>query len=174
MHDAPDLRRAIGARNERVAPVTEMFLGRVAIDPPIAAAEAEQRGRAAVEKIEAAEAELAAYRDANLVTVIGGDAYRAGLEQRARAIDQARAELAHIARSKPAGAPADLLETWPDLDLDERRLLIAAGIDAVYVKRAHLNRRGTPVEDRAHVLFHGEAPAGLPGRGRPQLQPFVF
>lgn len=156
------------------AHVTELFLGRVAIDPPIAVAEAEERARTLVDVIERAESELAAYRDANLISVIGGDAYRAGLEQRARAIDAARADLARVTREQPTVAPAELIDTWDDLDLDERRLLLAAGIDAVFVKRAHLNRRGTPVEERARVLFHGEAPLGLPGRGRAQLQPFIF
>ena len=154
--------------------VTELFLGRVAIDPPVAVAEAEERARAIVDLVEQAERELSAYRDANLISVIGSDAYRAGLEQRAHAIDEARAELGRVVRAQPVAAPAELIATWPDLDLDEKRVILAAGVDAVFVKRAHLNRRGTPVEERARVLFHGEAPPGLPGRGRPQLQPFVF
>jgi hypothetical protein len=46
-----------------------------------------------VAQLEAAETELAAYRDANLVSVIGRNAYVAGLTERARAVEDARREL---------------------------------------------------------------------------------
>lgn len=156
--------------------VTELFLGRAMLEPRIAIGEPpEARLEAAVADVENAEAELAAYRDANLVSIIGADAYRAGLAERARKVDEARAQIGDLRRGLPQAVPsADLADVWGELALEERRQILAAGLDAVFVKRAHLSRRGTPVEDRAIVIFAGEGPAELAGRDVRELRPFVF
>lgn len=156
--------------------VTGLFLARVAAEPAVAIGEPpEVRMDAAVAAVENAEAELAAYRDANLVTIIGADAYRAGLADRARTVDEARAEIAAMRGQLPQAIPgADLANVWDDLALEERRQILAAGLNAVFVKRAHLSRRGTPVNERAIVLFDGEGPDELAGRDVREMLPFVF
>jgi len=128
----------------------------------------------AVARLEAAERELVAYRDANLITVIGRDAYVAGLEQRQRAVDEARAALQEAQRvtvALPLG-PQALLDMWRGgkLDAREKRTILGAAIDAVAVKRAHLPGRA-PVGGRVHIFWRGQAPVDLPGRGSTALRP---
>jgi hypothetical protein len=156
--------------------VTELFLGRVALDPPIAVGEpAERRLETAIADVEGAEAELAAYRDANLISIIGADAYKAGLGERARKLDEARGRIVALRRDLPQAVPAtELVDVWDELALEERRQILAAGIDAVFVKRAHLSRRGTPVHERSVVLFVGEGPREFAGRDVRELRPFAF
>lgn len=128
----------------------------------------------AVAAIEQAEAELSAYRDAQLVSVIGARAYREGLELRARAVDDARAVLADRRRRNPSLlGKLDLADEWPRLPTDDRRVLLASAIDAVFVRRAHLPGRSA-FEDRLWICWAGDAPRDLPGRRVVALRPFVF
>jgi site-specific DNA recombinase len=129
----------------------------------------------ALARVETAEAELAAFRDANLITVIGRDAYVAGLVERKRVVEEARRELseAQQAASSPLHRAHGLRETWPTLTIAERRTLLTAAIDAIFVRRAHLPGRA-PVGDRIHICWRGEGPAELPGRELAELRPFVF
>lgn len=123
--------------------------------------------------LEQAEAELVAYRDANLVSVLGPAVYREGLEQRARIVDDAREQLAGVRRtSGGARGYATVAEEWPNLMLAERRELLAAAIDAVFVKRGHL--RDSPMEERVRILWAGSGPADLPGRRMSGVRPYVF
>lgn len=157
--------------------VEAAFLARLAIEPSIVEPEPiEISGTAALVQLEAAEAELVAYRDTELVSVIGADAYRQGLTERVRVVNETQQLLAGLRRGlAPTIDRDDLLASWHDRTLEERRRAIAAGIDVVYVKRSHLGRRGTPVEDRIRILFAGEGPDVLPGRGSEKmLAPFVF
>jgi site-specific DNA recombinase len=125
--------------------------------------------------VEAAENELAAYRDANLVSVIGAEAFRAGLEERARRVDDVRAALVRARGHRQAPVPAaDLVDVWGEIDRDERRAILAAAIQAVFVKRAHLSRRGTPVEDRVAIVWADGDPLELAGRDVTELRPFLF
>jgi DNA invertase Pin-like site-specific DNA recombinase len=129
----------------------------------------------AVARIEAAEAESAAYRDANAVAVIGRDAYLQGLEHRQHAIDDARAELQAAQRATvalPLG-PRALIDVWPNLEPREKRTILSAGIDTVAVKRAHLPGR-SPVGDRVRIFWRGQAPVELPGRRSRELMPLVW
>ncbi len=127
----------------------------------------------AVVRLEQAEAELAAYRDEELVTVIGAAAYRRGLEVRAVAIDDARNQLA-AARRTTSGVQgtADTGTLWPGFDNAERRELLAAAIDAVFVRRRH--SAADPVDERIHICWAGEGPTDLPGRRNRVLRPFDF
>ena len=54
-----------------------------------------------VAHLESTETELAAYRDANLVSVIGRDAYVAGLAERARAVEEARRDMQFLRDRRP-------------------------------------------------------------------------
>jgi site-specific DNA recombinase len=155
--------------------VERAYLDRREADRLVAAADPIEIPDTALAQLEAAEAELAAYRDAQLISVIGADTYRAGLQERVRVVEDAARAVAVARRAHPAQMPpADLLDLWPQLHMQERRRILAAAIDTVYVKRSHLGRRGTPVADRARILWAGEGPDVLPGRGTSQLAPFDF
>jgi pimeloyl-ACP methyl ester carboxylesterase len=63
-------------------------------------------------------------------------------------------------------------EEFDDLALDDRRRLLALGIDCVFVRR----RSGRePLADRVHICWRGTAP-DLPARGRRDYtpRPFLF
>jgi site-specific DNA recombinase len=128
---------------------------------------------AALVKVEAAEAELAAYRDAGLVAVIGREAFVAGLTPRQAALDDARRELDEARRADVAWPlePSKLLEAWPVLGTAEKGTILTAAIDAVAVRRADLPGQGSSVPGRMRIFWRGEAPADLPGRGRGGIRP---
>ena len=155
--------------------VVEKFfemVGAVEAVPSVSSAEIEQAQRT----LEQAEADLAVFRDdAAIIGVLGRDGFVAGLEKRARVVDDARAALAEATASAAAGPLPDratLEGLWPELDVAERRHLLASVIDAVIVKPG----RGIPIEERALILARGEAPDDLPGRGRKPtpVRPFVW
>jgi hypothetical protein len=108
----------------------------------------------ALEGLERAEAELVAYRDANLVSIIGKDAYRDGLAERQRHVDEARTGYAE-ARSLANAAieTADIPGTWPDLSTAERAALLRTIIDSAYVKRANRPGKGSRVADRVRIVW---------------------
>ena len=126
----------------------------------------------ALARVESAEAELVAYRDANLISVIGSEVYRAGLSKRQRMLDQARVELDQARRSVPAVAVHDVPTLWPTLAAAERRTLLAAAIDAVVVRRATVRGKAA-FSDRIGILWRGDAPTDLPGRRVKQLRPLA-
>jgi DNA invertase Pin-like site-specific DNA recombinase len=127
--------------------------------------------------VEDAELELAAYRDeGRIADVIGRDAFLAGLEERARRLDEARRELAdaheraHLGSSLPT-LPGRLADAWPALTVAERRAILAAAIPVVFLRPG----RNIGIEERALALWRGQEPAGLPRRGhRVPLEPFVW
>jgi site-specific DNA recombinase len=123
--------------------------------------------------VELAEEELVAYRDANLVSVIGQEAYVAGLVERQRSLEQARLKLTEARRQVPSLDLHQLPTLWPTLTVGERRMLLGAAIDAVFVRQANVRGKAA-YDDRLHVLWRGEAPVDLPGRRHMQLRPFVF
>lgn len=114
-------------------------------------------------RLEQAEAEYVAYRDSTLMTVVGEDNYRAGLEARGLLVDDAREA---VVRSQNALvvplAHFDAPSLWPDLDMRERRLLIESAIARVVVSGS---TPGLSVVDRLRVVFRGdgEDEAGLAG-----------
>jgi len=157
--------------------VEEAFLEWLAREQiAVEATDATESVTAAVERIEAAEAELADFLGIeNLITSTGRDAYAQGIEQRQQAIEDARRGLNEAQRATvalPLG-PRVLADVWPDLDARERRTILAAAIDAVVVRRAHLPGR-SPVGDRVRIFWRGEAPADLPGRGSGALRPLEW
>jgi len=152
--------------------VEQRFLEALGPDGPLAhASQATHDTELAARRLDDAEAELVAYRDANLVSVIGQQSFQAGLETRARAVDAARAELAveqrrsELATMLPS-TPGSLVEAWANLSLDERRTILRAAIDAVIVRPARGAGRQVPIDERALILWRGQAPTDLPRRGR--------
>jgi hypothetical protein len=120
-----------------------------------------------------AEAELAAWRDETSIVALGRDLYVEGLSAREKRAGNLTRDLhgslAALGRSLPPAA--DLRTTWPSLSLDERRRLLGAGIDAIMLRSG--KRR--PIEERALILWRGEAPDDLPRRGRRvPLAPFIW
>ena len=81
---------------------------------------------------------------------------RAATERAQPALDAA------VAGSASAGLPisAGLPAVWPDLSTQDRRQQLAAGIDAIML------RRGRDIAARTLILWAGEAPDDLPARGR--------
>jgi site-specific DNA recombinase len=154
--------------------VERAFLAWLEREPvAVEATAASDRVAAAVAQVEAAEAELVAYRDAGLVTVIGREAFVAGLTQRQETLDEARRQLDDARRADVALPlePAVLADEWPNLSTAEKGTILTAAIDAVAVRRADLPGQGSSVPNRMRIFWRGEAPADLPGRGNPGLRP---
>lgn len=157
--------------------VTERFLSRMAA---VAAERVDTTGELeqAAAALRDAEDDLTAYRDSpRILATLGEDRFLDGLQTRLAAVDAATEALAKVrAAATPAGLPAgvNLGELWPDLDTRERQQLLRAGADAVMVRS--VGRANAPVSDRTLVLWHGDAPDDLPGRGRRNvpLAPFEW
>jgi site-specific DNA recombinase len=114
----------------------------------------------------AAESVLVEYRDnPDIQAVLGLDGYIAGLNVRQDAVASAAADVREAHR-KASGvdlpAAAELRESWPTLTVGEQRRLLGEVIDVAFVKRG----RGADPADRVHICWRGEAPAGLPSKGR--------
>ena len=77
---------------------------------------ADNDAETATRDLEAAELELAEYRDDTLVSVIGREAYRTGLEKRAQTVEEARERLLATQGAGDFGAVERrrLGEAWPD------------------------------------------------------------
>lgn len=119
--------------------------------------------RVAEEAFRRVDRELSAWRD-NESLVDLGDTYVEGLRVRVVRRDEALEALEHArVRAGIADLPeaTELEALWPDLDVAERRHLLHAGLDAVFVRRGRV-----PIADRTLVLWRGEGPDDLPGPGR--------
>lgn len=118
----------------------------------------------AIAQLEAAEAELAAYRDTNLVSVIGEQAWIAGMTERASAVEQAQALVAERRGASSLPSVTNLVAEWPDLDHVERRAILQADIQAVLVHPVASGRpRAVPVSDRVTIVWAGDVLPALPG-----------
>lgn len=130
----------------------------------------------AVRQLEAAEYELTAFRDETIIGVLGQEAFAAGLQKRAEAVEAARRKVQALS-ADPGRlpdvelTPGELREAWPLLGVTERRAILTAGIDAVFVRSGGQ----APVDERAVILWAGDAPSDLPRRGhRVPLASFVW
>jgi DNA invertase Pin-like site-specific DNA recombinase len=124
----------------------------------------------AVLRAESAEEELVIYRDANLISIIGQEAYVAGLAERQRTLDQARAQLDDARRTTLSLPTQDVPGLWANATTAERRAFLAAAIDAVVVSRATRPGRAA-FHERIGILWRGQAPVDLPGRRHAKLVP---
>lgn len=123
----------------------------------------------ALRELASAETELAAWRDdLRIREAVGHEHYLAGLRARAEAVEAASAKVMAAREASEAARLVGETEIWPTLSVPERRRVLTAGIDAVFVARGR-----EPVAERAVVLWRGEAPDGLPRQGLPGLsRPF--
>lgn len=125
----------------------------------------------------AAAAELAAYRDSEAVAILGQEAFAGGLRTRAASVREAGDRVDELQREAGVaelGGVVRLRESWEDLAVSERRQLLASAIDAVFLRR--VGQANVPISSRALVLWSGEAPDDLPGRGHgrwsAEIRPF--
>jgi site-specific DNA recombinase len=147
------------------------FLAALGPDGPLAEASASTDAfDVASRRVQEAERELNDYIAVNLVSVVGQERFRAGVELRQDELEQAKAELRE---ARQATAFADAIELtgslegdWPALSVSERKHLLAAAVDAVMVRSVRRTGRAVPVEDRVLILWRGEGPDDLPRRGR--------
>ncbi len=159
--------------------VERLFLDALDDGGPLAeAVEANVAVESALRELEAAEHELEAFlADTSLRAMLGDVPYRNAVEVRASAVADADRKLADArqrgALNGPlALTPAALVDAWPTLTVSERRTLLTASVDAVFVRRTGPN---VAVERRTLVLWRGEAPEDLPRRGhRVPLASFVW
>jgi DNA invertase Pin-like site-specific DNA recombinase len=97
--------------------------------------------------------------DPKLMTLLGEQKFREGVEVRQHALDDAQAELAH-ARSQAsliADLPTgDLVAAWPTLSTQEKRRLLHGLLDRVILTRSPgRGKNATPVHDRTQIILRG-------------------
>jgi site-specific DNA recombinase len=161
--------------------VERQFLEALEPSGPLAEAAASTAElRRAMEQVNSTQRELDEYRDTTAVSLIGRESFEAGLATRAKAVELARATLAPakeragFAASLPMTAGA-LVEAWPSLTITERRRLVGAAIEAVFVRSVRGSGRASRIDERVVICWRGEAPADLPARGRRlPLSPFSW
>ena len=114
--------------------------------------------------VEVAEAELATYRDdERIIAALGPDRFVEGLRVRAESVEHAyRAVAAVETQADDMPSSVELQAVWPDLSIPEKRKLLAAVFDSVFVRRSP-KRAYSPIEERVAFFVRGEGPADLPG-----------
>jgi site-specific DNA recombinase len=142
--------------------VVERFLAHYG-DVGARGAEATEELQAAATAAETAELELEAFvSDTRLREALGHDRYVSAVEVRARQAEEARAALDAARGRAGAVQVMHLSKSWDTLTTEQRRRLLAAGIDAVFLRRTGNPR--APIADRTRILWRGEANDDLPGR----------
>ena len=147
--------------------IEQQFIDALAGDGPIGVPSASSDEVAeATLTVERAEQELDAYRDdTRIAELLDRTEFHRGLEARAGAVDEARDHLADAQRRAGLfavpGTPGDLVKAWPELTIAERRELLSATVDTIFVRSGRES-----IDQRALILWRGEAPHDLPGRGR--------
>lgn len=129
----------------------------------VAGAEESAAHEAADSALQEAEADLEAYRDDAVISILGRDEWLRGLRSRAERVTAAHDQLRAAAPASGLPSQAMLAETWPTLSMGEKRMLLAAGIDVVFIRSG----RTLPIEDRVAVFGKGDWSGSLPRVGRP-------
>jgi hypothetical protein len=112
-------------------------------------------------ELEEAEHELAEYRDANLISVIGKDAYMGGLSERAARVDAARRALVEAQATAPWEREVDPATAWSALSLQDKRILLDGLVESIIVTpttrgdRRHVRHRLRWVWKRPEVTIRG-------------------
>jgi DNA invertase Pin-like site-specific DNA recombinase len=106
-------------------------------------------------RLEAAQHDLASFLRLDLGGIVDDDAYRAALAERQARVDEARAAVvdANTAEHRTLRY-ANVVDEWENLELPERKRLLAAGIDQVKVHRPSARGARVPFADRATVTFN--------------------
>jgi DNA invertase Pin-like site-specific DNA recombinase len=123
------------------------------------------RLREAAEAVADAQDALVSYRDnMRLLSVLGEEAFAAGLGVRMEAVRDTRLALAHErARRAQHELPAlpEIQRDWPGMSLEEQRQVIRQLIDCVFVAPG----RSKSIDERVTICPTGTAPARLPRAG---------
>jgi site-specific DNA recombinase len=134
--------------------VEQQFLDALEREPLAARGEPNEPdlGRA-LAALEAAENELAAYRDENLISVIGSSAYVEGLTMRQQAVESARRLVGESTSPSPFAGVRDLGALWPNLEVKDRRQLLGSVLERIEVTPAPGAGRGAAVGDRLALVW---------------------
>lgn len=145
--------------------VIEQFFERVG-DIQAREVKIDDRTPEAKERLTTAEAELEAFLEADVAEIVGVDRFRRGVAQRQRAVEDAQAVLSELQdQAEPIGEDViEMKAIWPELTTAEKRRLLSAGIDTVFLR--NVGQANVPIGDRALIVWKGEAPNDLPGPGR--------
>jgi site-specific DNA recombinase len=136
--------------------------------PLAQAIEASEKIDETARKVAAAEHELDLFvTNPQLLTTIGREKFMQGVDARQHALDDARKDLAEL-RSQSALASeltsGDLLAAWPELALQEKRLLLHGLLDRVELTRsAGRGAKATPVAERTQIVLRGGVLLGNDG-----------
>lgn len=79
---------------------------------------------------------------------------------------QQAAEAVRTPYDAPTGDPEALADLWGGLTVPERRQLLHAAIDVVFLRRTAVAHHSSPIDERVLILWRGEGPSDLPGRGK--------
>lgn len=118
---------------------------------------------------------LVLYLEVTDINAVGVDAYRSGQEARLQRIAEKKL---HVARLRANASGLNIghreLQELTDAPTEERRLVLTAGMDTAFVRRALLNGRNRGLDpERVHIVWRDEAPSDLPGPGvRTDLRSF--
>jgi site-specific DNA recombinase len=111
------------------------------------------------------EVELIAFRDDPiLVAQLGAEDFAAGVKVRREAFEAARdRRLEHVDRTAASFDPIELQALWPSRSVMEKREILSAVFDAIFVLRG----RSTfgPIADYTRAFLRGDGPIDLPRRG---------
>jgi site-specific DNA recombinase len=124
-----------------------------------------------------ARATLADYAaDHGLQERIGWEAYQAGFDARAAAVEETEAAEGRERDVEEAEAalpdPRHFGYDWEGVPTEARRARLRSGIDTVFVRRR--SSRDEPLADRVHVRWRGMPAVDLPGQGRRDYSPRPF
>jgi DNA invertase Pin-like site-specific DNA recombinase len=147
------------ARAEDLDYLVEAFIFR---RTAASSADAGEEVRACEDEVEAAEADLLAYRDEpSIRSALGAASFAAGLAARRRRVERSLANLgrARYGRGGTSDSGTDLAAEWSQLDSGERRAALAERIECVLIAPG-----SSPVVERARVFPPGASPVFLVNR----------
>jgi hypothetical protein len=99
--------------------------------------------------------------DPKLMGILGQATFLQGVEARQAALDEARSELARLRSKSIVGeelTSGDLLETWPEFTIQEKRQLLHGLLDRVVVTRDENSRSkklAAPLSERVQIVLKG-------------------
>jgi site-specific DNA recombinase len=92
--------------------------------------------------------------------------WTSGLTERQAAVREAEQTLRELP-TIPSLEERELQEEWPQMTIEQQRLLLHSVFDAIFVAKASRpGRHAEPLPERVHFCLSGSAPADMPRRGR--------
>jgi hypothetical protein len=95
----------------------------------------------------------------DLIAVVGEQTFVQGVEARQQRIDESRARLAELRMQSQLAeelTSGDLVETWPEPTLQEKRTLLHGLLDRVLAKRSDGRKAGAlPLPARVQIVLRG-------------------